>query len=243
LVLEDVQAGSIKATLKNLISEVPDEALKNADWKKIVGHFLVKAKYLILRWCEERDAIDSRQDVKGLQEQLLAAAEETDIKLFPAYSSMQPTELLADIKLIQESLAPLQEGDKVTFTGCGESVVLNENLILSEELVRDLLTREVVDSNSIQVIQVKKPDYLGRSQWSFRYDGHKIEASIQDKEWLGKFQTRLVDVRPGDSLKVDLHEQLYMGYDGEIVHRYYLIDYVIEVIKPPLWRQSDIFED
>ena len=83
LVLEDVQAGSIKATLKNVISEVPDEALKNADWKKIVGHFLVKAKYLILRWCEDRDAIDSRQDVKGLEEQLLAAAEGTDIKLLP----------------------------------------------------------------------------------------------------------------------------------------------------------------
>ena len=34
LVLEEVAAGSIKAILRGVVSDLPDEALKNADWKK-----------------------------------------------------------------------------------------------------------------------------------------------------------------------------------------------------------------
>ena len=46
MVLEDVESGSIKVFLKNILSRIDDDALKTADWKLLVGHYLVKAKGL-----------------------------------------------------------------------------------------------------------------------------------------------------------------------------------------------------
>ena len=209
--------------------------------EKIIGHYLLKSKYLILQWCGERNVIDSRADVKALEDQLLVVARETDVKLLPAYASVPSHQLLADIRAIQQSLEDLMDHDKATYKSSFGTVELNGGLVLSNDLVLEVLTREIVESNGIRIVQVKKPDYLGRSQWSFRYDGHKIEAAIHDKEWLGRFQSRLVDVRPGDSLKVDMHEKIYYGYEGEIVHRHYAINGVIDVIRPSSWSQVDLF--
>ena len=48
MVLEDVESGSIKVFLKNILSRIDDDALKTADCKLLVGRYLVKAKYLVL---------------------------------------------------------------------------------------------------------------------------------------------------------------------------------------------------
>ena len=48
MVLEDVQSGSLKVVLKNVLLGIDDEALKSGDWKRLVGTFLLKAKYSAL---------------------------------------------------------------------------------------------------------------------------------------------------------------------------------------------------
>jgi hypothetical protein len=53
LVLEDIQAGSIKAFFRNVLSATEDDALKKLDWKPLVGKYLVRAKYAILRWIDD----------------------------------------------------------------------------------------------------------------------------------------------------------------------------------------------
>lgn len=242
VVLDNVETGSIKALLRAIISDVPDEALKNADWKKIVGHYLLRAKYLILKWCEDKDELISKPDVDALEGLLAQAVIATDVKLLPAYGRVPTEKLLHDVQLIQGALRVLDEGDRAYFVSRGVEILLNRRMELSPDLVREILTNEIIKSHLITTVLVKKPDYLGRSQWSLQFQGHKIEASIRDKEWLGRFQSRLLDVRPGDSLKVDLVQETYYGYLGEIVHRQYAIDQVLDVIRPPAWGQSDAFE-
>jgi hypothetical protein len=48
MVLEDVESGSLKVFLKNVLKGVDDDVLKSGDWKKAVGAGLVKAKYIAL---------------------------------------------------------------------------------------------------------------------------------------------------------------------------------------------------
>lgn len=243
VVLDDVSAGSIRVALRTVIAGIPDEVLAKADWKLVLGHFLLKAKYLILKWCDARDAVVSREDVEMLEEQLASEAAKTQLKMLPAYAPVQLDGLLRDVQAIQQSLSVLDEGETVSYVSYLGRVRLNPRLIMPVELVRDLLTRNVVKTNQITLVRVKKPDYLGRSQWSFQYSGHKIEASILDKEWLGRFQGRLIDVRPGDSLKVDLAHEIFYGYLGEVVHQQYAVDHVIDVVRPEAWDQVDAFED
>jgi hypothetical protein len=52
LLLEDIEAGSITIWLKNILKAIPDEGLKDLEWKKAVGTYLVKAKYVALQWLD-----------------------------------------------------------------------------------------------------------------------------------------------------------------------------------------------
>ncbi len=238
LVLNNVSAGSIKAKFKDLIEGLPDEALKEAEWKKILGHFLLKAKYAILEWLKDKKEISHRDDVRVLERELLRIAEETDLKRLPAYTSPSAEVLLSDILGVQESLSHLSEGDSATYRYGENAVDFNRELQISNEIVRDVLTKEVVQSSGKRVVKVKKPDYLGQSMWGFQYDGRSIDAKITDADWLFLFQGRKLDVKPGDSLRVMLFEEISYGYEGEIVHRHYEVEKVHEIIKPP--KQGNI---
>ncbi len=236
LVLTDVESGSLKAKFRDFIKGIPDEALKDANWKKIIGHFLVRSKYTLLEWLEDRKEIIHRDDVRALENKLKQIAEETDLKLLPAYVAPRAEELLSDIHLVQESLANLDENDTASYRYNNNEVSLNRDLEISNEIVREVLTKEVVTNSTRRVVKVKKPDYLGQSMWSFQYDGRAIEAKITDNDWLSKFQSRVEEVKPGDSLDVLLYEEISYGYEGEIVHRHYEIEKVYKVIRPPIQR-------
>jgi len=236
LVLTDVEAGSLKAKFKDFVKGLPDEALKDANWKKIIGHFLVRSKYVLLEWLEDRTEIVHREDVRVLESDLKQLAQDTDLKLLPAYTAPRAEELLSDIHSIQESLANLENNDSASYRYNNREVKLNRDLQISNEIVREVLTKEIVKSSSRRVVKVKKPDYLGQSMWALQYDGRAIEAKITDNEWLAKFQSRIEEVKPGDSLDVLLYEEISYGYEGEIVHRHYEMEKVHKIIKPPTQR-------
>lgn len=233
LVLDEIESGSIRAKFRDVIEGLPDEALKNGDWKKVLGHFLLKSKYAILEWLKDRDEIAHREDVRVLEGKLMQIAEETDLKQLPAYTAPKADILLSDIHAVQESLSNLQEEDGATYRYGRNEIPFNRELIISEEIVRDVLTKEVIKSSGKRIVKVKKPDYLGQSMWALQYDGRAIEAKITDLIWLTKFQHRDEDVRPGDSLSVMLYEEISYGYEGEVVHRHYEVETVFEVIRPP----------
>ena len=66
-VLELVNEGSVKSFLRNVLESVDDNALKEFDWKRIVGAYLLKAKYRLLEYMKDNDEIDSQEEVKKLQ--------------------------------------------------------------------------------------------------------------------------------------------------------------------------------
>ena len=55
MVLEDIEASSLKTFFHNLIRAVDDQALKDIDWKPLVGKYLVKSKYMILKWMDNEE--------------------------------------------------------------------------------------------------------------------------------------------------------------------------------------------
>lgn len=241
LLLQDIEAGSIKAKLKNIILDIPDEALKQGEYKKVIGHYLHKAKHKIIDWCSGRNKIEDLKEIKQLEGEILELAEETNIKHLPAYVPIETNVLLSDISSIKNSLGNLEDGDSATFISQERTSQFNKNLVISEDIIRELMTREIIISESEKILKVKKPDYLGSSKWIFKYSGHLIDAKILDETWLKKFQTKDVSVQPGDSLRVTLKEETLYGYDSEIVHINYEIPKVIDVIPVPKMIQGDLF--
>jgi len=242
LVLEEIQSGSIKARLRSVIEDIPDEALKKAEIKPIIGHFLIKEKHKILQWCSNRDEIENREEVKKLQHEILELAEEADLTHIPAYIPLNEEALLTDINSVQESLLYLEKTDSAKLISNKVESTFNKELNVSSEVVKEMITREIITSESIKILKVKKPDYLGTSKWSFKHEGHTIEAKILDKEWLGQYQNRLIKLHPGDSIKVILIEETSYGYDNEVVHIDYSIKEVKEILPAPKIIRQKLLE-
>lgn len=230
LVLQDVEATSLKAKLRTVVSSLPDEALKAGEVKKVIGHFLVAAKHKILDWCGERDEIGNRGEVKQLQRELHELAEASDVKLLPAYAPMELPILLADISAIREALSYLAANDEASFTSVEGQSKYNPKLHVSEAIVQELVTREKIPSKGEKIIKIKKPDFLGNSKWEFKYAGHAIEAKMLDHAWLQRYQGNQQPLNPGDSLRVILTEEVSYGYDSEIVHIEYEVLEVLDVL-------------
>lgn len=230
LVLQDVEATSLKAKLRTVVSSLPDEALKAGEVKKVIGHFLVAAKHKILDWCGERDEIGNRDEVKQLQTDLHELAEASDVKLLPAYAPMELPTLLADIGAIREALSYLAANDEASFTSVEGQSKYNPKLHVSEAIVQELVTREKISSKGEKIIKIKKPDFLGNSKWEFKYAGRAIEAKMLDQAWLQRYQGNQQPLNPGDSLRVILSEEVSYGYDSEIVHIEYEVLEVLDVL-------------
>ncbi len=243
LYLEEIEGGSVRAWFHAVIEDIPDEALKEGNFKKILGHFLLKAKYKILKWTEEKEKIEHIQEIKELEDELLTLAEETDIKQLPAYKPMETERLLSHINSINNSLTPLIEEDKVSYISSEGTTGINSNLAISNEIIVELLTSEIIETNGVRILKVKKPDFLGQSKWILRYQGHQIEAKISDLKWLNSYQGRQEELQPGDSIKANLKEIISYGHDGEIVHTIYEVTEVEEVINAPKIIQRDIFDE
>src|SRR6202047_5478333 len=57
LLLEDIEVGSIKTWLRTQLEALDDQALKSGEWKKVLGIYLVKAKYIIIDFLKGRSTI------------------------------------------------------------------------------------------------------------------------------------------------------------------------------------------
>ena len=240
LVLQDVEAASLKAKLRSVVEAVPDEPLKSGDVKKLIGHFLLRAKHKVLDWCNDRNAISSREEVKQLESEIQILAEQSDVKLLPAYASIETATILSDIAAIKDALNYLGAQDRATFQSSEGVSSYNPELVVSDNVVRELVTRETLASAGERILKVKKPDYLGTSKWGFKYAGHMIEAKVADEAWLKRFQNNQENVQPGDSLRVRLREEIAYGYDNEIVHMEYEVLEVLGVIRGRHSRQESI---
>ena len=238
IVLDEVRGGSIRSRLRSIIADIPDDALKDGEWKKVLGHFLVRGKYVLLKWLKENPEVTRLEQVRDLQDQLAAEAERTGARLLPMYRPVDLRTLLGVIAEIDRSVLLLDPRDTVRYESPYGQVTISHTQHVHEELIRELLTREVISATDERIVKVKKPDFLGRSQWVLKYAGHSIYANFDDIPWLTAYQSGEIDMKPGDSLRVFMQEDVYYGYNMEVIHATYTVIEVREVIRPAAPYQS-----
>jgi hypothetical protein len=203
-VLENIEIGSIKTVIRTILKSIDDDALKSFDWKKIVGSYLLKGKHLILKYLEDKEQIESIEQVKELEQGLVALASESAsnspdmlISSFP----LPMQNILLDLSAIIKATQQLTVNESVSYQFNQEEVVINRKFNISAETIEELLTHRTVITETTIIMQVKKPDYLGKSMWNVYIGNKALFVKILDHEWLNQFQQRQVDVRPGDSIK------------------------------------------
>jgi len=243
LILQDIEAGSVRARLRSILESIDDDGLKGLDWKKLVGSYLVRGKYKIIKFLEDKDKIDNRRQIENLRESLVELAEETNIKQLSFYAPISEGRLIKNVQSLGNSLLPLIEKDIVKFSGNGEIIVVNKDFQVSPDAVEEILTERVLTGKYEMYLKVKKPDYLGQSMWEFKYEGKLIQAKIYDSGWLERFQKKTEILGPGDSIRALVEVKVNYDKYGEVIASHYTILDVKEIVQIPKGVQQSIFID
>lgn len=228
LVLEDIQSGSIKTWLRNELAATDDEALKVLEWKPLVGSYLVRAKYAVIRWLDDDDGPHSLPDLRREIQQI---AQETDVRHLPDYTAPSPGALIqaiTDFQRVKERLLPGDRASMITREG---AIEFNLSVHIPIEDIQQLaVARSIMNPSAEMILPVKKPDYLGDSMWELRHGKRNISAKIEDEDWLRRFQNRQEDVRPGDALRCEVQIETLYGFDNELLAEKYTVIEVLEVL-------------
>ncbi len=246
MMLEEIEIGSLKIWLKNALEATDDQALKELDWKPLVGKYLVQAKYLIIDFLNKGQKGENKEKLLDLSKKIKEVAQETDVKYLPDYKAPNILELAESIKEISAAKIFLDKQDKLQYIGDytdKKYIDFDLSIDWTPENFEDLLTSEVVEYPELpMILAVKKPDYLANSAWELRHGKKKIIAKIEDENWLKEFQDRKKDVRPGDALRCKVKQKLYYGFDNELISEKYSITKIEEILEDK-YKQMDLFDE
>jgi hypothetical protein len=241
LLLEDIETGSIKTWLKTQLESLDDQSLKSGEWKKVLGIFLVRAKYIIIDYLSDKATISSKGELEELQGKLLEAAKQTDILSIPTYRPM-PLEHVADsIRMISLATQPLKESDLARYLSSEGNIDFNLSFRIKAESFDAFIVREIITNQTTLILKVKKPDFLGDSRWEFRHENHAMEVGMADFEWLQRFRQRAIVLRPGDAIKALVETSVKYSFEGEVIGTTHTILKVLEIISVENASQDDLF--
>lgn len=230
-VLEQVETGSIKIWLKQLLENVPDDALNNIDWKPAVGQYLVKGKYFILKKLGSNKGLPDKAELKELSDELHNIAKETGALKMPAYAKVSEADLANEALRLSKAISDLKEGESISFDCDSGDARLAAGYSVTEQEIDNLLIDQEISNLSDVILIIRRPDFLGETKWGFSFEKRNLLVSIDDKEWLARFQAGEIDIRPGDALQVKLRDTAYYGANGEVIKMDQSIEKVIKVIR------------
>lgn len=232
IMLESIETGSLRTRLKTILMDIDDEDLKELNWKKIIGRFLVRAKYKIIDIIDKSETIKTKNDIKIVMNSINTIAQEE----FSGYNinpNVSTSRMLDALSTISDAMKQLGENEKVIYISSEGSVVFNKNFNLSQEDIELLLTEKNVTSTTKEILVVKKPDYLGKSKWEFYHKEKEkiIYVKLLDDLWLNAFQAGNIDLRPGDSMDVSLETSISLDSEMREVSTSYYLHKVYKIIK------------
>lgn len=235
LVVEDLQKSSIKVFLRNVLKHVDDDALKTLDWRPLVGQFLVKGKYAVIRWLD-----DKSPKMTDLTEELgKLAGEAAEINHLPLPAPPNPARLVQGMDEWQRAKAQFKDGEGLTITlGRTEYRVDTSERWLPSERVDDIAGERELISDQETILMVRKPDMLGKTAWQFRIGKKQLSLRIEDDEWLQDYWTRKVVLMPGDAMQVVLRTVSRFSESGELLETNQSIRRVVQIIPQPQGGQE-----
>ncbi|RFP66459.1 hypothetical protein D0N36_03685 [Hymenobacter lapidiphilus] len=229
LILDDVQVGSLRSKLAMLLREVPDEAIKDFDWQKLVGHFLLKAKYVLLKHLEDTGEFTSGQQIKAIQQEIQSLAEPTQPNQLTVAGQIPLDKLTGFIESIVRSVSPLSSGDYVEYRSAVGNVRLNPNFNTSN--LNALVAADAQTTEHEYLMKIKRADFLGDSMWDFMLRGRMISAKIVDNDWLVEFHEGRINILPGDSLLARLRTEYTYGPNFRNAQEHHTVLKVLDVIR------------
>ncbi|XDF80100.1 hypothetical protein AAFX60_017125 [Aliivibrio fischeri] len=155
---------------------------------------------------------------------------------FPNQINIDRYQYAKDIKKLCQASELLVDGETIDIqTPASSNVVYLNTKVRFDKDVDDLFVEHSTTVKRTETLLVKKPEFLGDSQWDFKSVERNtvFSASIEHKEWLSRYQKcELGHLDPGDALIA------FISYDAcklknakSFTNRNYKVLHVEKVIK------------
>ena len=112
MVLEDIEAGSIRVWLSSLLKKIDDKGLKEGEFKKAIGPALVEAKYAAIAYLD-KDQGDAAKGADELREGLRQLAAGSDLRQLGDYAPIHEAKLISALNSFQDAKRLLGPKDKL----------------------------------------------------------------------------------------------------------------------------------
>lgn len=235
LLVEGVHEGSLFTWLK---ADITQENIE----PEIRGRILrlaTKIPTFLFRFLKERETVSSRDEILEFQAMVQAEIEHSEVAPIAA-SPIPASAFAASMQAYGSAMSNLSDKERVRYTDGENETELNQDFSISEDALEKILVKESVTQTSEMILKVKKPDYLGQSKWEFRHDKRRIEATIDDMNWLHKFRSHEISILPGDAIRATVRSEVAYSLDNEVIKTEHRILRVIEIIQGVSGQQAEL---
>jgi hypothetical protein len=242
MVLQEVEANSITAWVRNRLRQVDDDALKEFDWKQQVGAYAVKAKYIALDYLDKKAAENENARLEQLRDDLMKIAQDASLRHPPLPATIDLKALATPLDQIQDAKKLLSKRDRVIVKSEGRHHELNLEVTKRPS---DFIPTEKIESEASgtmpMTLLVRRPDYLGDTMWEFRHGRDAVNARIMDEEWLERFRSGAEVIVPGCALDCLVSYSYGYNASGELKTAKHDVVSVRKIINGSGSVQSNIF--
>jgi hypothetical protein len=223
-ILNDVQHSSLKLLLARALKSIPDDAIKNLEWKKWIGTLLVKGKYCLLG----KIGADTPEIARELENLSLDYREAPGV-LAPYHPPRLPDvlEALEDVQAARAAISC-----PVTVQTELGNIELEVLPALSQDEIG--VVESVITNRGEEIFKVKSPDMLGEAQWTVLRNNRNTRVDMLHRGFVESYHKREVSILPGDALRCRFEETIRYDATGQEIDRKLVIIEVIGVITPPV---------
>lgn len=231
LLLEDIEKGSLIGKFIEWITINEDDTIDNIKDDEQPKSYVEGAREATLKFIQ--DGKSDVEDLKKLGDEIEAVAEESGIDKTFNYSPPDILELANTVNKVVDASQALKDGEQYVIKGEKEEKlpvsINNKAQKIDIDEVEASLTEEIIENIAELFYKVKKPDFLGDTQWEFKYGNRVRKAKILHEDWLRSFQSGEIVVLPGDSLRVKVRQVSRFDRQGRLISEKFEVIEVLNV--------------
>jgi hypothetical protein len=224
-VLNDVQRSSLKLLLARALRSVPDDALRNMEWKKWIGDLLIKGKYRLL------GSLDADTPTIAQELQALSADYENAPGVLVPYRAPKLQDVIEALDRVQDVCAVISCPVTVQ-TELGD-VELKAFSIPMQQPGSGVIESSITNQGE-EIFKVKSPDMLGEAQWTVLRNNRNTRVNMLHRGFVEKYHRREFAILPGDALRCRFEETVNYDAAGQEISRDISIVEVKSIITPPV---------
>lgn len=231
--LEDVEYGSLRTKLSQILKAIPDDVLQSLEIKQAIGYLLVKAKYWVLKLLADEKEITSKQQLEKVTNKINGEIRTLGDKHGLMVTQINNYIILNSIDDITKETNQLKNEEALEYKSTAGNATIKKGIFLNKAKILSELGQTTITNETTEILKIKKVDLLSyEAKWDFLQGKRKLPAKILDKQWLQDYHNRNINIQPEDALMVTLKttHSYTPSFDDKVTS--YEIVKVLKVIKP-----------